>query len=340
MEHTEILEELLGGISDEYDKSAGSFFYDILYPVAVKLKQRLDREDEIERNAYALTAVGGRLDNKVAEQGMTRRSGTYSSGTLRIYGFKGAVIHSGAKAASDDLLFAVSGNYTIGEAGYADVSAVCTTAGSVGNVRKGSINRFPVTLPDLTKVENITDFEGGYDGEDDESLRERYMLKVSHPTSNGDIYSYMEWAKEITGVGKVDVIPTWNGGGTVKVVITDANNSPANDELVRQVQVHLEEKRIIGAEITVAGAKALDISISAAITHSERTIDEIAQDVSAAVSEYAADAEYISIAKIGSLIMTTSGVEDYSDLKVNGGTVNIDIPQGSVAVLSEVDFYD
>ena len=35
------------------------------------------------------------------------------------------------------------------------------------NVKKGDINRFPITLLGITAVQNITDFTGGYDAESD-----------------------------------------------------------------------------------------------------------------------------------------------------------------------------
>ena len=70
---------------------------------------------------------------------------------------------------------------SVPESGYVELTATCTTAGSIGNVKAGEINRFPVTLPGLTAVENITDFTGGYDAESDADLLERYLEKVSRP---------------------------------------------------------------------------------------------------------------------------------------------------------------
>ena len=54
------------------------------------------------------------------------------------------------------------------------------------------------------------------------------------------------------------------------------------------------------------------------------------------ISGEAIKKEYISYAKIGSLILSISGVEDYTDLKVNSGTENIKIADGAVPVLESV----
>ena len=48
------------------------------------------------------------------------------------------------------------------------------------------------------------------------------------------------------------VIPLWNGAGTVKIVIVDADNRPADSELISKVKEHIEENRPIGAEVTVS----------------------------------------------------------------------------------------
>ena len=336
----EILEDMLSSVPDDYDVSAGSFFYDLLYPVSEQILLLQQRIDTLSINAFALTAVGEYLDRKAAEQGLKRRSGTFAKGTVKIYGRRGEIVPQGAKIAADNILFSVDEAKTIPEAGNVEVGATCVFAGNVGNVKVGEINRFPVTLPGLTKVENTTDFMGGYPQESDVDLLERYIEKVSHPTASGNIYHYIEWAKEVSGVGDVRVIPLWNGNGTVKVVIVDSDNQPAGDDLIRKVKEHIEEQRPIGADVTVVSATALKINISVKLITDGS--DGIQSAVEESIKEYLADEalkkSYVSYAKVGSFILSVLGVEDYSDLKINGGTSNISINDGSVPVLGSVVF--
>lgn len=331
-----IIEYMLASVPNEYDTSVGSFFYDLLYPVAEQVYRLQSDISLLEKNAFALTAVGEYLDRKVAEQGITRKQATFAKGTVRITGDVGAVIPKGAKVAAGDILFAVDKDTVISDSGYADVTATCVVRGSVGNVSVGQINHFPVTLPKLTDVSNISAFTGGYDEESDSELLQRYLEKVSRPNISGNKYHYIEWAKEITGVGDVQVIPLWNGVGTLKVIITDTNNQPANVELISEVQTHIDENKPIGANITVASATPLKINISVELF----TSSNVQTDIETAISDYLSDASlkklYISYAKIGSLILSVSGVDDYANLKVNGGTANISIPAGSVPVLGSV----
>ena len=97
MTKEQILSRLLSEISDEFDKSVGSFFYDAEKPVAEILSEIYERVEEILLNGFALTASGEYLDNKVLEQGITRKSGTCSHVTVKITGNPGSSISIGVK---------------------------------------------------------------------------------------------------------------------------------------------------------------------------------------------------------------------------------------------------
>lgn len=212
---TDILDDLLEQVPDGYDISEGSFFYDLLYPVACEIMTLHNKIDILEQNAFALTAVGEYLDRKTAEQGITRIAATYATGTLTITGTPGSVILQGAKAASENVLFAVDETTEIPDTGTVDVPATCIIEGSGGNVAAGTITRFPITLPGLNTVTNVAAFSGGYDEESDADLLERYLEKVSRPNVSGNKNHYIEWAKEVKGVGSAQVLPLWDGAGTV-----------------------------------------------------------------------------------------------------------------------------
>lgn len=334
----EIHESLLTYVPEEYDKSVGSFFYDLLRPVAVRLYILSNRIDALPDAAFALTATGEYLDRKAAEQGLERRVAEYAKGIVTITGRAGEVVRAGAKVAADNILYSVDETVSIPEGGTVEVGATCMTGGAAGNVKAGAINRFPVTLPNIYSVINNEPFEGGYDAESDDELRERYFEKVSRPNASGNVNDYIAWAKEIAGVGDVQVIPLWDGPGTVKVVITDSNIQPADEELLDEVASHIEESRPIGASVTVVSAASLTINISAKLTkQSDLDVqDEVENALKEYLSEYALEKEYVSYARIGSLILSIAGVEDYSELKVNNGTANVEIPDGSVPVLGSV----
>ena len=92
----------------------------------------------------------------------------------------------------------------------------CETPGETGNKDFG--NLIPIeTIPDLGVAELADVLSPGEEEESDESLRERYLLKAQAPATSGNPAHYVIWAREVPGVGDANVIPVWNGPGTVKL---------------------------------------------------------------------------------------------------------------------------
>ena len=341
MTQEQILSRLLSQVSDEFDKTVGSFFYDIDKPVSEEFASSYKRAEEILKNGFALTATGTYLDTKVAEQGIVRKAATSSVVTVTITGTPGASISKGDKVSSDILVFSVTENAVLDENGTATVGAQCDTPGKIGNVPVGVINRFPVTLAGLVSVTNTVAAEDGFDEETDEELRKRYFEKVSLPATSGSKYHYIMWAKEISGVGDAKCLPLWNGNGTVKVVVINSDKGEASDELLREVAEHIEENRPIGAEVTVESATPLVIDISVALVLAngvdmETARKKITDSITKYLQKNAFSGTYISYAQIGGCILSCDEVNDYSDLLLNGGNDNIQIGETEVPTLGVI----
>ncbi|QEK11703.1 baseplate J/gp47 family protein [Crassaminicella thermophila] len=337
-----IHERMLSNISDEYDKTEGSFFYDTTKPVAIELESVYKEQESILDKGFVETATGEWLDKKVAEQGLTRKPATKATGYVTIEGSEGAIINAGDKVANDTVTYTILESKTIDSTLKASVQVECDEFGSVGNVPINAIKYFPVTLSGLTKVYNEEKIDNGYDGETDEELRQRYYDKVRTPATSGNKYHYRNWAKEVTGVGDARVFPLANGPGTVKVMIIDSNKTGAEQELIDAVYNHIEENRPIGATVTVVSATEVPININVTLTidtdnyAEQEVITNIENNITAYLKEIAFVEDYVSYAKVGSIILDTIGVLDYSNLIVNGGTSNITIADNEVAVLGGV----
>ena len=118
---------------------------------------------------------------------------------------------------------------------YYEANMQCETIGSIGNDYIGNL------LP-LESVEGLQEAKLGdivipaTDTESDTSLRTRYLESLKSEAFGGNIASYREYVSDIGGVGAVQVYPHYNGGGTVKLTILDANYNLASQELVELVQ--------------------------------------------------------------------------------------------------------
>ena len=206
----------------------------------------------------------------------------------------------------------------------------------------GTINSFPVSIPGLVDVYNPEPFTNGYNAESDDELRERYYEKLQRPAKAGNKYHYEQWAKEVVGVGGVRVVPRWNGPLTVKVVIIDSNGQPASQDLIDDVFNHIEEERPFGADVTVVSAEPVEINLSVNLALADGYIEQQVKDyISENITEYlkfiAFKTNYISYAQIGSIILDTEGVLDYSNLQINGGISNIPIGNEEVAIMGVIE---
>lgn len=335
-----ILERMLANIDDAYDKSEGSFFYDAIKPIAIELEAAYTDQEKIIDRGFADTATGADLDRLVYQRaGITRKPATKATTTVTVTGAQGATINAGDKVASETVNFVFTESKVIDATGQVNVLVECEEAGSIGNVPVGSIKYIPVVLPGLTSVTNPEAVTNGYDGETDDELRQRYYEHIQTPATSGNKYHYQNWAKEVIGVGDAKVYPLWNGNGTVKVVIIDANKRAADAQLVADVAAYIEEQRPIGAVVTVESATEKPINVSfAAVKDPAYTDQQILDNVTAAITDYLKSIAFVqnvvSYAKIGNAIIDSPGILDYSNLTINGGTANI--PLTETGVLTEV----
>lgn len=146
---------------------------------------------------------------------------------------------------------------------------------------------------------------------------------------------------EVAGVGAAKVFPLSDGPGTVKVVIADAGMSAADSALVTAVAEHIGEKRPIGADVTVASARERAVNISAVIRmQAGRNLGMVQNAFQALVGEFlytnAFGMSYVSAARIGKLLLETEGVEDYSQMLLNGEDANVILSDEDIAVAGSI----
>lgn len=331
-----IMERLKNDLPDRYDMSPGTYTYDVEKSVASEFENAYDVLENKDKQFYAATATGTYLDNRVGEFGLTRKDATASTGYVTIKGDVGAVVPAGGKVAAGNIIFNITDNATIDSSGSVTVPVVCDILSASGNVDAGAINRFPVTISGLISVSNTEPTTGGSDKETDSELRARFIEYMSHPITSGNKWQYISWAKSVEGVGDAKCQPLWNGNGTVKVIIVDAEKQLAGTELINKVQSYINEQCPIGASVTVTTATTKTIDIACTIVADIDTIDVIKENIRAYLRDVSFQSGYVSYAKIGQVIMNTDGVTDYTELTVNGGAANIPISETEIAILGGV----
>ena len=207
----------------------------------------------------------------------------------------------------------------------------------------------PVQIAGVVSVTNSAATAEGYDAESDEGYYQRFLLRVRTPPTSANQYHYQAWALEVSGVGGVQVYPLGHGDYTVDVVLIDAGGQPASQALVETVQEHIDPGSLglgageapIGAHCYVSAAQGVDLDLNLTVTAvSGADREQVTAGICEAVTGYLRDIafrqDYVSYARISSVILAVPGVMDYEGLTVNGGTANVAIAERQVAVLGEV----
>jgi uncharacterized phage protein gp47/JayE len=342
-----ILLDMLDIIPEKYDKRPGGFIYDALAPVAEQF-ERVDQNIEGVKDKLNIENLSGaELTQRVKERsGIERNPATRAIGSVTVTG-AGTINEGDLFETESGIQFRATETKIINESG--DVAIEAIEPGSAGMVAADTITLFPVTLSGFTAVTNINPTYDGFDAESDIDLLQRYYDHIRTPATSGNKAHYKVWAREVSGVGPVRVFPLWDGHNTVKVLIIDANRQPASPELVAEVQEHIdpdiqglgEGAAPVGAFVTVASANGLEIDVEIDIVLSSGYDEEtVKANIEESITEYlfgiAFEEAIISYARTGTAILTSEGVEDYSNLEINGGTSNIAIDEEEVAILGTV----
>lgn len=314
----------------------GTFNADMLTANAVEFEQVYAELAMMIEAGFADTSWGEYLTMRAAEFGVIRKAATAAVVTLKLTGNAGASVIAGSLfATATGVQFYTATATTIGSDGTTTITAKCGTVGAVGNVEAGTIINIPYSIPGVASVTNEAAATDGYDEETEQDLKERYLLKVRMPATSGNEYHYKQWALSVSGVGQVKVQSCWNGNGTVKVIIVDADNATASSTLIKAVADYLETVRPMGATVTVTSPEPLAINISANIKGTANA-DAVKEAVQNYFKSTGFDTTYVSIAQIGKIILDTDGITDYSNLTLNGGTANITISDAQLPTCGTV----
>ena len=347
MSINEIHNTMLNNIPNEWNKQEGYPVHDITRGFAFALDE-LDAKIEDVKQKQSVRNLSGQDLEKVIEErtGLTRKTGVKAVGRVKIVSGQGTVLKTDLFATENDIYFqslevkdVTAGDYVLVE---------CTEGGLVGNVGTGTITVIPKTITGISQITNDEPTSGGYDTETDASLLERYFDRLRNPVNGVNANQYIVWANSVAGVGGARCIPIWNGKNTVKVIIIGNDYKPASDNVVKLVQDYIDPHKngdgsgvaTIGAVTTVVSAKTTPIKVTIKGVKFSGDVSTLKAEIKDTIDRYirqsAFNTDYVSIAKIGALIIDIDGVTDFTELKLNDAHDSIQIENDACGVLSEV----
>jgi len=340
-----LLKRMLGRVSNSLDKREGSIIYDATAPAANELQNAYINLDIMIDEAYADTASRYYLIKRAAERGLI----PYAATRAIVKAQFNIDVPIGERFSLDDF------NYIVRERISEGIFKLeCEQEGVKPNSYLGTL--IPIEYVEgLTKAEIIEILIPGEDEEDTEHFRQRYFDSLDSQAFGGNRRDYIEKVESIAGVGAVKVYPVWNGGGTVKLVITSSENKKPSSELVEQVQTAIDPVQNqgqglgiapIGHVVTVEGVKEAPVNITTKITYQDgwswpaiegyvhNTIDKYFAQLSA---EWAAQENIIvRISQIESALLGVTGVIDITGTTLNGVEENLVLDADSIPIRGAV----
>lgn len=335
-----IKNNILSRITTDIDLREGSFTNDMISTVAYEIWKNYQALDAILPIIFVDESSGEYIDKRCTEYGITRKPGTKASAVITVTGTNGTVILKGKVFLTiEGLEFILDHDINITE-GTAIGTVTAQEIGDKYNVASGMITRQFVNQSGISTVSNAM-AAGGTDQESDAALVTRLYTFMQKPATSGNANQYRQWALEVPGVGDAKVFPLWDGPGTVKIVIVDANKQPASSTIINSSLDYVETVRPIGATVTVESAVGKEIDLEAVVILAPGyNLETVSTDFTNFINNYfksiAFTTAYVSHAKIGTLLLGTDGVIDYSDLHLNGSSANVLLLDNEIPLLDSL----
>jgi uncharacterized phage protein gp47/JayE len=347
--YEEILDRSLERVSTDVDKSEGSVIMNAVAPTSAEHAQIYIELDGILTNGYADTAIREWLIKRCKERGIVPEEATYA--TLK--GEFDVDVPIGARFSLDELNYAVTELISL-TSGIYSYQLKCETAGTEGNKYFGDLS--PITYIGNPTVCRLTELLiPAEDEEDTEVLRARYYASFNSNPYGGNKQDYITKTNSIAGVGSTKVIPVWDGGGTVKLVIIDSDFNSATSTLIDSVQdiidpIGYQGQGVgvapIGHTVTVVSVRNVSVVIKTTITFNEGySWGTLGTAITEAIEAYFlemrkdwANQEYlmVRISQIETRLLKITGILDVTGTKINGAETNLALEYDQVPVLGGI----
>lgn len=355
-----LMELALSFVPEDRDKRQGSVIYDALAPFCQVLAAGAIQLRQFYTQTYAVTATGEDLDNRVAEQGITRFAATHAVRKITVADEDGnpVVLPLGARFSTVSSTSPV--NYTItaqyvedGVAVPGSYEATCEELGVIGNEYSGNLINITF-VQGLASATMTSILVPARNQETDDELRERYFDALNQKAFGGNIADYREKVMELDGVGAVQIYPVWNGGGTVKLSIVDPIYGPCSPEFIASVQNEIDPENAageqgsglgiapIGHKVTVVTPDEVTINVTAnVVLGTNYTKGQVETPIKEALARYIqslrqswADAtdlnEYscdVFVSRMSAAIVNVPGVSNVTGVTLNGQAQDIELTE-------------
>lgn len=358
----QIQDDLLNAVSEEMDKRPSSLIYAVCAAAAPYFAMQYLEMDYVNDQSYASTADREHLILLAKDDAaITPKDATNTI----VKGKFNLAIDQGTRFAvmGSDYKFYTTEPCELNSDGFYYAKMTCETAGNLPNddflgaCTPIDVSGDVIEIKGLTTCEIVEILVQGEDEEDTEVFRKRYLSERKWEHYGGNIADYEIMMSRETGVGDCKVIPKWDGGGTVKLVLVDPENKPCSEEFVNQIKESIDPTGLEGKGygkapidhiVTVVSAEPTNINIAFTLTYVEgQSWATLGDKIKAAIESYfdsvrqkwkASDKSplIIRVAYIESAVLDVEGIVDITGTTLNGQDANVEVPPYNVPMVGTV----
>jgi uncharacterized phage protein gp47/JayE len=194
----------------------------------------------------------------------------------------------------------------------------------------------------------------GEDEEETESLRQKYFNSFYEKGYGGNVQDYLDKTNDLAGVGSTKVVPIWNGGGTVKLVILNSSFDKASSALVEAVQEAIDPDpqgegwgiAPIGHTVTVETVTEVEIDITADFTlDGSYTWEMVSEQAAEKLAEYLLELRQdwanqsnliVRVSQFETRMLSIEGIVDVSGTTINGNAANLTLTAFQIPIAGSI----
>ena len=200
--YREILERMLGRVSDKFDKREGSVIFDTHSPTALELELLYVELNTLIAEAYGDSASREFLIRRCKERGITPYKATKAI-------LKGEFTPTNIDVTEQRFNIGSVNFIALEKIADGEYKVQCESSGIVGNQQLGTM--LPIDyIQGLETAELVEVLIPGEDEEETEDLRTRYFDSFKEKAFGGNVQDYLEKTNAIPGVGSTKVTRVWN----------------------------------------------------------------------------------------------------------------------------------
>lgn len=200
--YREILERMLGRVSDKFDKREGSVIFDTHSPTALELELLYVELNTLIAEAYGDSASREFLIRRCKERGITPYEATKAI-------LKGEFTPTNIDVTGQRFNIGSVNFIALEKIADGEYKVQCESSGIVGNQQLGTM--IPIDYIQGLETAELTEvLIPGEDEEETEDLRTRYFDSFKEKAFGGNVQDYLEKTNAIPGVGSTKVTRVWN----------------------------------------------------------------------------------------------------------------------------------